>query len=65
MRVAYLKPRTVRTPAPLAMADVQGHHGYTLCQATASSGSWGGTVVERRSLAGELSLSCARPAADG
>ena len=23
------------------------------------------TVVERRSLAGELSLSCARPAADG
>jgi len=26
---------------------------------------WRGTVVERRSLAGELSLSCARPAADG
>ena len=26
---------------------------------------WHGTVVERRSLAGELSLSCARPAADG
>jgi len=26
---------------------------------------WCGTVVERRSLAGELSLSCARPAADG
>jgi len=25
---------------------------------------WHGTVVERRSLAGELSLSCARPAAD-
>jgi len=24
-----------------------------------------GTVVERRSLAGELSLSCARPVADG
>jgi len=24
-----------------------------------------GTVVERRSLAGELSLSCARPEADG
>jgi len=24
-----------------------------------------GTVVERRSLAGELSLSCVRPAADG
>jgi len=30
-----------------------------------SSGWWRGTVVERRSLAGELSLSCARPAADG
>jgi len=28
-------------------------------------GWWRGTVVERRSLAGELSLSCARPAADG
>jgi len=26
---------------------------------------WRGTVVERRSLAGELSLSCAGPAADG
>jgi len=26
---------------------------------------WRGTVVERRSLAGELSLSCAQPAADG
>jgi len=26
---------------------------------------WRGTVVERRSLAGELSLSCVRPAADG
>jgi len=26
---------------------------------------WRDTVVERRSLAGELSLSCARPAADG
>ena len=29
------------------------------------SGWWRGTVVERRSLIGELSLSCARPAADG
>ena len=28
-------------------------------------GWWRGTVVVRRSLAGELSLSCARPAADG
>ena len=28
-------------------------------------GWWRGTVVERRSLTGELSLSCARHAADG
>ena len=28
-------------------------------------GWWHGTVVERRSLTGELSPSCARPAADG
>ena len=26
---------------------------------------WRSTVVDRRSLTGELSLSCARPAADG
>ena len=32
---------------------------------TITKGWWRGTVVERRSLAGELSLSCARPAADG
>jgi len=30
---------------------------------TTTRGWWRGTVVERRSLAGELSLSCARPAA--
>jgi len=29
------------------------------------TGWWRGTVIERRSLTGELSLSCARPAADG
>jgi len=29
------------------------------------AGWWRGTVVERRSLTGELSLSCAQPAADG
>jgi len=32
---------------------------------TDTTGWWRGTVVERRYLAGELSLSCARPAADG
>jgi len=30
-----------------------------------SSSWWRSTAVERRSLTGELSLSCARPAADG
>ena len=37
---------------------------HDLLTSTVSSW-WRGTVVERRSLAGELSLSCARPAADG
>ena len=35
---------------------------YVLCKRISW---WRGSVVERRSLAGELSLSCARPAADG
>ena len=40
---------------------------FLVLKATVSyPGSWlRGTVVERRSLAGELSLSCARPAAAG
>jgi len=41
-------------------------HGQTLdISQTMLRSWWRGTVVERRSLAGELSLSCARPAADG
>jgi len=36
-----------------------------LCSCLYLEGWWRGTVVERRSLAGELPLSCARPAADG
>ena len=36
-----------------------------LLLSTIGPGWWRGTVVERRSLTGELSLSCARPAADG
>jgi len=35
------------------------------CRKSPNFSWWRGTVVERRSLAGELSLSCARPAADG
>ena len=37
----------------------------TIIFAPPRQGWWRGSVVERRSLAGELSLSCARPAADG
>jgi len=32
---------------------------------TTQHGWWRSTVVERRSLTGEVSLSCTRPAADG
>ena len=38
--------------------------GVLLCRCAFASW-WRSTVVERRSLTGELSLSCARPAADG
>jgi len=38
---------------------------YFISEETVRTGWWRGTVVERRSLAGELSLSCARPADDG
>ena len=40
-------------------------HLHPLTQHIIPHSWWRGTVVERRSLAGELSLSCARPAADG
>jgi len=39
--------------------------GYDLASDTMFKFGWRGTVVERRSLAGELFLTCARPAADG
>ena len=41
------------------------HHNLGLYKEHCNVSWWRGTVVERRSLAGELSLSCARPAADG
>jgi len=47
--------RRVSAPATLT---VRGIFSTTTCW-------WRGTLVERRSLAGELSLSCARLAADG
>ena len=40
-------------------------YSFTCSKDMTGSQSWlRGTVVERRSLAGELSLSCTRPAAD-
>ena len=47
----------------LVPPDVSHRHIYDLVIFRFSW--WRGSVVERRSLAGELSLSCARPAADG
>ena len=58
--------------SPLTCIGWKGDSDLILFHIYASSflprpliGWWRGTVVERRSLAGELSLSCARPAADG
>ena len=42
--------------AVIALEEIQENSLYTWLR---------GTVIERRSLASELSLSCARPAADG
>jgi len=44
--------------------EIQRLRSIDLCDRM-RPGWWRGSVVERRSLAGELSLSCARPAADG
>jgi len=46
-------------------SDVSYYIKTYVFQIGTSFGWWRGSVVERRSLAGELSLSCARPAADG
>ena len=48
----------------LIESAVQGNR-VTNYDSVICCGWWRGTVVERRSLVGELSLSCARPAADG
>jgi len=41
------------------------NRGHNINNSITVTSWWRGSVVERRSLAGELSLSCARPAADG
>jgi len=72
-----ISPICRRLRYPLSFAKLKVRHistsGYFICCAKFEvdiceyplPGWWRGTVVERRSLAGELSLSCARPAADG
>ena len=47
------------------MTDRPGRTQGHMALASTALGWWRGTVVERRSLTGELSLSCARLAADG
>ena len=48
-----------------AAVDAEQRLVYSFVFSCVHIGWWRGTVVERRSLTGELSLSCARPAADG
>ena len=55
-------PSSADVPRPSGvLGGIRGYTAYT----NLPGGWWRGSVVERRSLAGELSLSCARPAADG
>jgi len=66
---AKMQPNPISTGAPpqTPLGSLQRSQ-YPLAVfkgATSKEGWWRSTVVERRSLAGELSLSCARPAADG
>ena len=60
---------TSRPTSQHTAATIPPKHPFFTLQTVFSSpltlSWWRGTVVERRSLAGELSLSCARPAADG
>ena len=48
-----------------AAVEVRIRIGWNKFRQLVPLGWWRGSVVERRSLTGELSLSCARPAADG
>ena len=64
---AIYKSRLIYTQVHAAVYDgfISFVHVYKKNINVYTSSWWRGTVVERRSLAGELSLSCARPAADG
>ena len=54
----------MQTGSHIEVVSPDRYYAYVYCPVHFMSW-WRGTVVERRSLAGELSLSCARPAADG
>jgi len=65
----YRKFRPTRADIFCGRCDYEGKlsdymHSVHCCNKGAGR-TWRGAVVERRSLTGELSLSCARPAADG
>ena len=64
-RVSNPRPVDHKSPTPYRCATMLPAFLHCLYIITCTIGWWRGTVVERRSLAGELSLSCARPAADG
>ena len=54
------------SPPTVRLQFTRPHQRFNVKLIVAQRASWWrGTVVERRSLTGELSLSCARPAADG
>jgi len=50
---------------PTESTSISYNSVYLILAYVDDFGWWCSTVVERRSLTGELSLSCARPAADG
>jgi len=62
-KVKYTQYSSSQSNLPLTAMGT--HMPYTELYRPTHTSWWRGTVVERRSLAGELSLSCARPAADG
>jgi len=58
---------TVTVCSPKRRQKNDGRVHAALCNAflVVTDNWWRGTVIERRSLTSELSLSCARPASDG
>ena len=59
------RPRKFRSQYQEVQCNSVLYYNFIIENAIIILSWWRSTVVERRSLAGELSLSCARPAADG